>query len=67
MSVIEIDTDTPCVTPRRAPEQLAAEAIAQLAFELITIEDALRKGAVLTDQQRSKLRSIGERMIRRAA
>lgn len=65
--VIEIDLDAPCVSPRLPPTERLTEALSQIGFELVTLEDALRGGATLTDEQKRKLVSIGNRMVRRAS
>lgn len=65
-TIIEIDTTVPCVSPRMMPDERVAEALTQLAFELVVLEGALSKGAILTEAQKSKLVSIGNRMVRRA-
>lgn len=67
MDTIEIDTDEPCVSPRLPPGERVAEALTQIAFELVSLEGALHNGAVLTNDQKRKLVSIGNRMVRRAS
>lgn len=58
MSIIEIDTELPCTKPRLTPDERAAEAVTQLAFEMITLRDAVKAGAVLSPQMRHKLGSL---------
>jgi hypothetical protein len=55
------------VWPRSKSDEQAADAIEHIAFELISLDDAIRAGAVLTADQKRKLVSIGNRMARRGS
>lgn len=50
-TIIEIDTSEPCVRPRRPNDVKAADAIAIIGFEIVSLSDAIKGGAVLSDEQ----------------
>lgn len=46
------------------PTEKAEEAILQMAFDLVALEDALNAGAALSDKKKSVLRSFVARISR---